>query len=70
MGCQLCERMEDLNPEGGFYPKNKFNKSGIKRNPSLSTNNSEDESYLDKNVENHRNLADETEEEDDENIDE
>ena len=72
MGCQCVEprRIEGFKPKKAFYQKNKFNKAGIKRNPSLSTNNSEDESYLDNKIENHRNLADETEEEDDENIDE
>ena len=71
MGCESCGQPEDLNPEGAFYQKNKFNKTGIKRNPSLSTNNSEDESYLNNKIENHRNLVDDTEEEDDDyNIDE
>jgi hypothetical protein len=70
MGCECNNRrIENANPEGTFHKNKESNKTGIKRNPSLSTNNSEDESNLDNNVEDHRNLADDTEEDDD-NIDE
>ena len=66
--CSHPRGIEDLDPDRSFYKKREFNKTGIKRNPSLSTRNSEDESYLDKKEEN-QSLADDTEEDDD-NIDE
>ena len=37
MGCELCRqrRIEDLNPEGSFYKKKEFNKTGINKSQEI-----------------------------------
>ena len=78
MGCKACikSKDEDINEKEAFYKKNEIenpyqkSKILIKRNYSLSTDNSEDESYSDSKIENHPNLADDTEKEDDIDINE